>query len=322
MSAILGTSLEVFPLCLGGNVFGWTADERESHAVLDAYIAAGGNFIDTADTYSLWAEGNGGGESETIIGRWLTKRHNRAEVIIATKVGGTGGGGLSARNIRERAEASLRRLRTDYVDLYYAHRDDRIVPLEESLGAFHELVHEGKVRYIAASNFGPDRLTEALTLSEREGLARFVALQTHYNLVVRDEYEGELETVCRRHHMSCLPYFALAKGFLTGKYRSGDAQVRSARASETREYGDERGRAILVALDEISVARETTMAAVALAWLLAQPTIPAAIASARTVDQLRDLIDVAKLRLTQQEVARLTMVSNSYITDDEGTARV
>jgi aryl-alcohol dehydrogenase-like predicted oxidoreductase len=311
MAVISGTSLDVFPLCLGGNVFGWTADERHSFQVLDAYLDAGGNFVDTADTYSLWADGNSGGESESIIGRWLSSRRSRDKIIIATKVGGTGGGGLTAQNIRQRAEASLRRLRTDYIDIYYAQRDDRATPLEESLGAFDQLVRDGKVRYVAASNFTAPRLSEALAISEERGLARFVAFQPHYNLVVRDEYEGDIESVCRSNDLSCLPYFALAKGFLTGKYRSGTTQTESERASEARAYGDRRGMAILDALDAIAAEHRSTPAAVALAWLLARPNVTAAIASARTVAQLSELLGVATLRLTEAQVARLTQLGSS-----------
>ncbi|MBV9491274.1 MAG: aldo/keto reductase, partial [Verrucomicrobia bacterium] len=220
MAKIGSTDLDVFPLALGGNVFGWTANEQESAAVLDAYVAAGGNFIDTADMYSEWAPGNSGGESEAIIGRWMKARGNRDRVSIATKVGKLSRlSGLSAKTIRIGAEASLQRLQTDRIDLYYAHADDPETPLEETLGAFDALVREGKVRYIGASNYTAPRLAEALAVSKRHGFARFVALQQHYNLMERREYEGELATVVQREGLSSVPYFALAKGFLTGKYR-------------------------------------------------------------------------------------------------------
>ena len=226
------TELEVFPLCLGGNVFGWTADEEDSFAILDAYVAAGGNFIDTADQYAAWMEGGVGGESEGIIGRWMAQRGNRDSLVIATKVGKAPGlEGQSGQTIRRAAEGSLRRLGTEYIDIYYAHLDDERVPLEESLGAFDELVRAGKARHIGASNFTAPRLATALMVCEREGYARFVALQPHYNLMHRSEYEGDLERLCAREGLSCIPYFALASGFLTGKYRpDSHSPVKSERA--------------------------------------------------------------------------------------------
>lgn len=299
------TDLHVFPLCLGGNVFGWTADEPQSFAVLDAYAAAGGNFIDTADSYSAWVLGNSGGESEAILGRWMAARGNRESMVIATKVGQYPGlEGLSAKTVRTAAEASLARLGTDRIDLYYAHRDDPKTPLEETLGAFDALVREGKVRHIAASNYTAPRLTEALAASDRGGLARFAAIQPHYNLVERGEYEGELMGLCEREGIACLPYFALAKGFLTGKYRPG-AAVESERARGARAYLNERGLAVLAVLDDLAAAHGTTVAAVSLAWLLAQPTVAAPIASARTPGQLAELLPVADLELSQEEVDRL-----------------
>jgi aryl-alcohol dehydrogenase-like predicted oxidoreductase len=309
MNRIAGTELEVFPLCLGGNVFGWTADQAASFAVLDAYTAAGGNFIDTADGYSSWIPGHSGGESETVIGNWHTARGNRDQLVIATKVAKKPDRpGLSAQNIRVAAEESLARLKTDRIDLYYAHHDDEEVPLEESLGAFDELVREGKVRYVAASNYTAPRLAEALRVSEREGLARFVALQPHYNLVERD-YEGDLAELCERESLSCVPYFALAMGFLTGKYRPGQNGVESPRAEGASKYLEGRGPAVLAALDEIAAAHDTTVAAVALAWLAAQPTVAAPIASARSAEQLADLLPVAELELTDGELARLSDAS-------------
>jgi aryl-alcohol dehydrogenase-like predicted oxidoreductase len=299
------TDLDVFPLCLGGNVFGWTASEPESFAVLDTYAAAGGNFIDTADSYSAWVPGHVGGESETIIGRWMTARGVRNKMIIATKVGRCPGRlGLAPKNIRAGAEASLKRLAVDRIDLYYAHADDSATPIEESLREFDALVREGKVRFVAASNFTASRLGEALTISEREGLARYVALQPHYNLVVRDEYEGLLADLCAREGVACLPYFALAKGFLTGKYRP-DATVQSARAEGARAYLDARGQRVLAALNEIAAAHHTPVAAVSLAWLLDRPTVAAPIASARTVAQLGELMQMATTKLTPDETRRL-----------------
>ncbi|MEU6990504.1 aldo/keto reductase [Streptomyces sp. NPDC046465] len=307
----LGSSdLEVFPLALGGNVFGWTADRTASFAVLDAYTAAGGNFIDTADAYSAWVEGNKGGESETLVGEWLTERGNRSDVVLATKVGAHPDfKGLSPATIKAGAEASLRRLGTDYIDLYYTHYDDPSVPVEEIIGALDELVRDGKVRAIAASNITPERLQESLDLSDREGLARYVALQPHYNLVSRDTYEGPLQEVASRSGLAAVPYYALASGFLTGKYRPG-AQVRSARSGRVEEYvGSERGDRVLAALDGIAAERGAEVATVALAWLAAQPTVAAPIASARTVEQLPALLAVADLELTDSELARLTAAS-------------
>ncbi|MFF5534315.1 aldo/keto reductase [Streptomyces cinerochromogenes] len=307
----LGSSdLEVFPLSLGGNVFGWTADEETSFAVLDAYTAAGGNFIDTADAYSAWIEGNKGGESETIIGKWVKARGNRSDVVIATKVSQHPEyQGLSAANIKAAADASLRRLGTDYIDLYYTHFDQPEVPVEEIIGALDELVKAGKVRHIAASNIGAERLKASLDFSDREGLARYVALQPHYNLVSRDTYEGALQDLAAREGLAAVPYFALAAGFLTGKYRPGTT-VDSARAGRAREYADsERGQKVLAALDEVAAAHEAPVATVALAWLAAQPTVTAPIASARTVEQLPALLGVAELKLTEAEVAKLTEAS-------------
>jgi aryl-alcohol dehydrogenase (NADP+) len=299
------TDLDIFPLCLGGNVFGWTSSEQESFAILDAYAAAGGNFIDTADSYSAWVTGHVGGESETIIGRWMAARGNRNRMIIATKVGRCPGQlGLSAKNIRAGAEASLKRLNVDRIDLYYAHADDLNTPIEETLREFDALVREGKVRHVAASNFTAARLSAALATSAREGLVRYVALQPHYNLVVRKEYEGDLSDVCAREGVACMPYFALAMGFLTGKYRPGSS-VQSARAEGARKYLDERGQRILTALDDIAATHDTTVAAVSLAWLRDRPTVAAPIASARTVAQLSELLPMATLTLTADETRRL-----------------
>ncbi|MEU1465800.1 aldo/keto reductase [Streptomyces sp. NPDC005727] len=307
----LGSSdLEVFPLALGGNVFGWTADEETSFAVLDAYTGAGGNFVDTADSYSAWIEGNEGGESETIIGKWLKARGNRSDVVVATKVSQHPEyQGLTAANIKAAADASLRRLDTDYIDLYYTHFDKPEVPVEEIVGALDELVKAGKVRQIAASNISPERLRASLDFSDREGLARYVALQPHYNLVSRDTYEGPLQDLAAREGLAAVPYFALASGFLTGKYRPGTT-VDSARAGSAAKHLDsERGQRVLTALDEIAGAHDAPVATVALAWLAAQPTVTAPIASARTVEQLPALLGVAELRLTQDEVDRLNQAS-------------
>ncbi|GAA1905830.1 aldo/keto reductase [Streptomyces durmitorensis] len=307
----LGSSdLEVFPLALGGNVFGWTADEAQSFTVLDAYTAAGGNFIDTADVYSAWVPGNKGGESETVIGDWFAARGNRSDVVLATKVGAHPDyKGLSANTIKSGAEESLRRLRTDYIDLYYTHYDDPSVPVEEIIGALDELVTSGKVRAIAASNVSAERLQEFLDFSDREGLARYSALQPHYNLVSRDTYEGTLEQVASRSGLAAVPYYALASGFLTGKYRPG-AKVDSARAEGAGKHLEtERGLRVLAALDRIAQEREAEIATVALAWLAAQPTVAAPIASARTVEQLPALLAVGEFELTSAEVSALTKAS-------------
>jgi len=307
------TDLDIFPLCLGGNVFGWTANEQESFAILDAYAAAGGNFIDTADAYSAWVPGHVGGESEMIIGRWMAARGLRHKMIIATKVGRCPGRlGLAPNNIRAGAEASLKRLGVDRIDLYYAHADDPATPIEQSLREFDALVREGKLRYVAASNYTASRLAEALAISTHEALTRYVALQPHYNLVVRDEYEGPLADLCAREDVACLPYFALAKGFLTGKYRSGVA-VQSARAKGAQAYLDAHGQRVLAALDEIAATHDTSVAAVSLAWLLEQPTVAAPIASARTVAQLNDLLPMATLKLTADEVHRLETASQPSV---------
>lgn len=309
MPPIDRTDLDVFPLCLGGNVFGWTVDERQSFDVLDHYLAAGGNFIDTADVYSAWVPGHTGGESERIIGRWMAARGVRSRMVIATKVGMSPAlKGLSSQTIRTAAEASLRRLGVTSIDLYYAHADDPETPLEESLSAFDALVKEGKVRYIGASNFTAARLAEALSVSDRTGLARYVALQPHYNLMHRHDYEGALSAVCTRETVACLPYFGLAKGFLTGKYRPGKL-VDSPRAAGAQAYLDARGLRVLEALDDIAGAHQTTVAAVSLAWLRAQPAVVAPIASARTVVQLSELLPASQIGLTHDEIIRLSTAS-------------
>jgi aryl-alcohol dehydrogenase-like predicted oxidoreductase len=307
------TDIDVFPLCLGGNVFGWTADEPQSFAVLDAYAEAGGNFVDTADSYSAWVPGHAGGESETVIGRWMAARGTRGRMIVATKVGRLQGReGLSPANIRAQAEDSLRRLGVERIDLYYAHADDPKTPLEETLGAFDALVRGGKVRAIAASNYTAPRLAEALAVSKQNGFARYVALQPHYNLVHRVEYETGLRPLCEREQLACFPYFALAKGFLTGKYRPG-ATVDSPRSAGASAYLDETGLAVLQVLDELSKAHGTTAAAVALAWLKAQPTVVAPIASARTPAQLAELLPMATLTLSAEELERLAAASAARV---------
>lgn len=300
MRVALGkTDLQVHPLCLGGNVFGWSADSSQSQEVLNAYEKAGGNFIDTADMYSRWHSGNVGGESETIIGDWMRARGNRSEMVIATKVAKLATRpGLSAANIAAAAEDSLRRLGTDYIDIYYAHHDDESIPLEESLTAFNELVTSGKVRYLAASNYSADRLEQALKISRELGISEYVLLQPHYNAIVRDEYEGDLMATAVKENIPVLPYFALAAGFLTGKYQPGVA-VDSVRADDMPDYMNDRGWAILGALTEIAQQNNTSIAAAALGWLRAQPGVVTPIASARTPEQLAQILPVVELSAEQ-----------------------
>jgi aryl-alcohol dehydrogenase-like predicted oxidoreductase len=306
MNRIGRTDLEVFPLCLGGNVFGWTADQGTSFAVLDAYVDAGGNFIDTADSYSAWVDGHSGGESETVIGRWLARSDRRREVVIATKVGRTPGRtGLSAANIRACAEDSLRRLGVDHIDLYYAHADDPGTPLDESLGAFDELVTAGHVRHIAASNYSAPRLAEALAAGRALGVAGYAGLQVHHNLVHRREYEPDLAALCQREGLSCLPYAALADGFLTGKYRPGREIPPGERAEDAAAYLTDHGIGVLDALDTVAGRNDTSVAAVSLAWLLRQPAVAAPVASARNPEQLRALLGAVELTLSRDDLALL-----------------
>ncbi|MHA6785302.1 aldo/keto reductase [Pseudonocardia saturnea] len=301
-------SLEVSRLCLGANVFGWTADREASFAVLDGFVAAGGTVIDTADSYMWRVPGNSGGESETIIGDWMAERGNRDDVVVATKVGSLPTRpGLSAANIRAACEDSLRRLRTDRIDLYWAHKDDPDTAQEETLAAFDGLVRAGSVREIGASNFTADRLRSALDLSA--GSTSYVAAQPHYNLVERAGFEAGLAPLLAAEGIACLPYYALAKGFLTGKYRAGGPEVASARAEGARAYLDDRGAAVLAVLDELAAAHGVAPAAVALAWLAAQPTVAAPIASARTPEQLADLLPALTLELADDELAQLTAAS-------------
>jgi aryl-alcohol dehydrogenase-like predicted oxidoreductase len=308
----LGLSdLDVFPLCLGANVFGWTADRDQSFAVLDAYTAAGGNFLDSADSYTAWVPGNSGGESETIIGQWLAERGNRDSVVVATKGSRLAPNlGLSAKAVHGAAEASLRRLGVDHIDLYYAHFDDPDVPVEETVTAYDELVRSGKVRYVAASNLSPERISDSLAFAEREGMARYVALQPHYNLVERTKFEGEPQELAQRWQLATVPYFALAKGFLTGKYRTGGPEVASPRAPGAVTYLTDTGVRVLAVLDKVAATHDTTPAAVALAWLLSRPTVAAPIASARNTEQLADLLPMATLTLSPAELTSLDEASN------------
>jgi aryl-alcohol dehydrogenase (NADP+) len=304
MRVALGrTELQVHPLCLGGNVFGWSASAAQSQEVLTAYESAGGNFIDTADMYSRWHTGNVGGESETIIGDWMRARGNRSDMVIATKVAKLATRpGLSAANIAAAAEDSLRRLGTDYIDIYYAHHDDEEIPLEESLTAFNELVTAGKVRYLAASNYTASRLEEALKISRDLGMSEYLLLQPNYNAIVRNEYEGDLMAAAVKEDIPVLPYFSLATGFLTGKYQPG-VEVDSVRAGDMPDYKNDRGWAILNALTEIAKQENTSIAAVALGWLRAQPGVVTPIASARTTEQLAEILPV--IELSAQQVAQV-----------------
>src|SRR3954471_9005712 len=289
--------MDVYGLCLGGNVFGWTADRDASFAVLDAYVAAGGNFIDTADSYMR----PNMGISETIIGEWMAARGNRDELVVATKVGSDGG--LSAQNIAEHVDGSLRRLQTDRIDLYYAHKDDGSVPVEDTVRAFDKTVREGKVLHVAASNVPPDRLVESLESAEREGLAAYEWLQPHYNLVEREGYERDYAPIVERYGLSVAPYYALASGFLTGKYRPGASNGDSPRAEKAMSYMDERGERVLRALDEVAGENGVPVASVAIMWLLSKPHVAAPIASARKVEQLDDILP--SIQLDPEQVARL-----------------
>lgn len=309
----LGKSgLRVAPLAFGGNVFGWTADEATSFKLLDAFVAVGFNLIDTADVYSRWAPGNKGGESETILGPWLRKSGARGRVVIATKVGldmGEGEKGLSPAYIRRAVERSLQRLQVDAIDLYQAHKDDEDTPLEETLGAFAELVRAGKVRAIGASNYSAARLAEALRISREQGLPRFESLQPNYNLYDRADYEPDLEALCRREGLGVIPYFSLAAGFLTGKYRSEADLTKSPRGAKVKGYLTDRGFRILAALDEVAGRLKATPARVALAWLIHRPGVTAPIASATSLEQLQELIAATRLELDPAAIDRLDQAS-------------
>lgn len=310
----LGRSgLQVSPLCFGGNVFGWTVDEPTTFSLLDAWVDAGFNFIDTADVYSRWVPGHGGGESEAMIGQWLKRSGKRDRIVLATKVGKDMGGGkvgLSADYIRRAVEDSLKRLHTDVIDLYQSHDDDQGTPLEETLGTYAALIKEGKVRAIGASNYTAPRLAEALATSERLGLPRYESLQPLFNLVDRAVFEDELQPLCVAQGIGVINFYALAAGFLTGKYRSAEDAGKSARgASTTAKYLNERGLRILAELDDVAARYETTVAQVALAWQLAQPGITAPIASATSLEQLQGLIAATQLRLDGDAIEALTQAS-------------
>lgn len=309
----LGNSgLEVAPLAFGGNVFGWTADEQTSFALLDGFVDAGFNLIDTADMYSTWVEGNSGGESETIIGKWLKRSGKRAKVVIATKVGkevGPGSGGLSKAYILKAVEDSLRRLQTDTIDLYQSHADDSQTPLDETAEAYEQLITQGKVRAIGASNFSARRLAESLEVSEKTGYPRYESLQPLYNLYDRDDFEKELQSLCREKGLGVISYFSLASGFLSGKYRSKEDLSISARGSFVEKYLNPRGFRIIEALKKAAQQQNLKPAQVALAWLIAQPTITAPIASATNLDQLNELIEAATIKLDPEVIDLLNQAS-------------
>jgi aryl-alcohol dehydrogenase-like predicted oxidoreductase len=309
--AVIGKSdLVVFPLGLGGNTFDWTSDQETSFAVLDGYVAGGGNFIDTADSYSVWVPGHTGGESETIIGDWTKARGNRDSVVIATKVSRHPQfRGLSAKSIHGGADASLGRLQTDFIDLYYAHYDDPDVPVEESAGAFRELQVAGKIRHVGLSNYTAPRLREWFAVCQSAGWPLPVAFQPHYNLVAREPYESEFAPIVAEFGLGVIPYSALASGFLAGKYRSASDNAGAARQPAAARYLTPAGLAVLAALDEVAVAHGVETASVAIAWLLTRPGVTAPLASARTVDQLGPLLAAATLKLSPGEVDALDRAS-------------
>ena len=311
----LGNSgLEISPIVFGGNVFGWTADEATSFKLLDAFVAAGFNAVDTADVYSKWVPGNRGGESEAIIGKWLKRSGKRQRVIIATKAGsemGPGKKGLSKGYILAAVEDSLQRLQTDYIDLYQSHVDDPDTPLEETLEVYAKLIQQGKVRAIGASNYDAKRLGEALQVGKQKGLPRYESLQPHYNLYERAEFEAELAPLCLRENIGVIPYFSLASGFLAGKYRSEADLAKSARRTLVKKYLNERGFQILGALDQVAKTHGSTPTRVTLAWLLAQPSITAPIASATNLDQLHELLSAADLKLDPESLEKLNRASTN-----------
>ena len=307
--ALLKTDLQISALCLGGNVFGWSADEATSKNILSDFYADGGNFVDTADVYSEWKSGNSGGDSETIIGNWMKESGNRDQVIIGTKVAKySKRPGLSAANIKLAVEDSLTRLQTDHIDIYYAHKDDEKTPLEETLGAFNELVVSGKVRYIAASQYSGTRLREALAVSEANGFASYVAIQNQYNILEREPFETDMRPVLENNGMSAIPFFGLARGFLSGKYRAG-VTVDSVRAGGVVNYQNERGWKVVAALEEIAKVHNSSISAVALAWLRDQRDVSVPISSARTPEQLAELMKL--VQLSNEELATIDQASKS-----------
>ena len=292
---IPATTLDVYPLCLGGNVFGWSANESQSQAVLDAFDSLGGNFIDTADVYSEWVDGNKGGESETIIGNWMKSRGKRHQFVIATKVSQLSSrAGLRPENIIAACNDSLQRLQTDHIDLYYSHHDDKDVPIAETLGAYQTLINEGKIRYIGASKYSAARLQEALDIAAKENLPKYICLQDQYNLVERNPFESEQQAVLKANAISALPFFGLARGFLTGKYRPG-VTVDSIRAAGVASYQNDKGYSLIAELEKIAKVHNSSISAVALAWLRSNPQVSTPIASARTVEQLSEIMEIVHL---------------------------
>jgi aryl-alcohol dehydrogenase-like predicted oxidoreductase len=322
--ALGNSGLEVAPLAFGGNVFGWTVDEAAAFPLLDAFVANGFNLIDTADVYPKWVPGNQGGESETIIGNWLKRSGKRNQVVVATKVGvemGPDRKGLSKEHILRSADESLRRLQTDYIDLYQSHRDDEGTPLEETLEAYARLIEQGKVRAIGASNYSAARLAEALNVSKRLGLPRYESLQPLYNLYDRAAFEDELEPLCLREGLGVINYYSLAAGFLTGKYRSEADLADSARAGTVKKYLNERGFRIVEALHQVAEKYDSTPARVALAWLIARPSITAPIASATSLAQLNDLVEATKLELDDASVELLNEASSEPAEEEKSQAQ-
>ena len=308
---IKNTDLLIAPINFGGNVFGWTLDEKKSFDILDQFTAGGFNFIDTADTYSWWVNGKGG-QSEEIIGKWMRARNNRNDLVIATKVGSETkehGFDISKKHILKSVDESLARLQTDHIDLYYTHFDDQKTPVEETLEAYDEIIKAGKVRYIAASNLSPERLKESFDVAEKNNLPKYVALQPHYNLLEREKFESQYADMVKEYDLSVFTYWSLAAGFLTGKYRNEDDLKKSARGEGVRKYLDEKGLNVLKALDEISMRLETTQASVALAWLLANPLVTAPIVSATSESQLKTLFAAPELKLSSEDVELLNKVS-------------
>lgn len=306
------TSLQIAPLTLGGNVFGWTIDEKKSFEILDAFIAAGFTLIDTADVYSRWAKGNNGGESETIIGSWMKQRGNRQKVVIATKAGSDMGQGkkdISKKHILKAAEDSLRRLQVDYIDLYQTHWDDNETPVEETLSAYQQLIKEGKVRYIGASNLSPQRLLASLNASEKYGLPKYESFQPEYNLYAREGFEKEVEQICLDNHIGVINYYSLAAGFLTGKYRNESDTTKSVRGEGIKKYLNERGFKILEALDKIAEEYNSSPASIAIAWLIARPSVTAPIASATSLEQLNSIIRATQIKLSETSIQILDAAS-------------
>lgn len=307
---IKNTDLDIAPINFGGNVFGWTLDEKESFDILDAFVAEGFNFVDTADTYSWWVNGVGG-QSETIIGKWMKNRNNREKMVIATKVGSETkehGFDISKRHILKSVDESLQRLGTDYIDLYYTHFDDKITPIEETLSAYDEIIKAGKVRYIAASNLSPERLRASFEVAEKNNLPKYVALQPHYNLMERSSFENDYAPLVEQYQLSTFPYWSLAAGFLTGKYRNESDLSKSARGEGVRKYLNATGLNVLTALDTIALKYDTQPATVALAWLLANPLITAPIVSATSKNQLKTLFDAPKICLDHEDLKLLNEV--------------